>query len=128
MSFALFFAGAVLLIAAVRNTQSGANGLFTLLQGDFTGPNNFIFWLASLLVIGAIGYIPKAKPFSVALLALVILTIVLRKGTGLFSQFTSALGSTQSAAPAATTAATATPIPGFPSLTMPALSAIGAQP
>lgn len=133
MPFVLIIAGVVLLIAAVKNTYgqttpSGQPGLGALLQNDFTGQNNFIFWLAAILIIGAIGYIPKVKPISTGLLVLVIAVLVLSRGNpnnvggGLFSQLTSALQTTTTAQPttAATTAstpATATsPLPSLPSI------------
>jgi hypothetical protein len=100
MSFALIIIGSVLLIASIRGTQGS---LFTLVQGDFTGPNNFIFWTLSILLIGAIGYIPKLKPISVAFLVLVVLVLLLSKGNpntatgGFFSQFFSQIGATQAA-------------------------------
>lgn len=100
MSFALIIIGAVLLISAIRNTQGS---LFTLIQGDFTAPNNFIFWTLSILLIGAVGYIPKLKSISVAFLTLVILVLLLTKGNpnsatgGFFSKFFSQIGSTQAA-------------------------------
>ena len=99
MSFALFIVGAVLLIASVRNTQGA---LFNLLQGDFVGPNNFIYWFTAILLIGFVGYIPKLKPISVAMLTLVVIVLVLKRGQssnlaggGLFQQLTTAIGSTQ---------------------------------
>jgi hypothetical protein len=99
MPFALLIIGVFLLVAGVRKTQGD---LFTLLQGDFTGANNFLFWFVSILVIGAIGYVPKLKPLSTAFLVLVILVLFLTKGNpkgvggGFFSQFTSALQGTES--------------------------------
>ena len=93
----------LLLIAAIRGTQGD---LFALLASDFTGKNNFIYWLAAMLAIGAIGYIPKAKPVSVALLTLVVLVLFLKKGNadgvggGFFAQLTSGLATTQTATPA----------------------------
>ena len=117
MPFALLIIGAVLLIAAVRNTQSD---LFTLVQGDFTGQNNYIFWVVAILIIGAVGYIKPLKPLSTAFLALVILVLFLSRGAGLFSRFTSGIASTQTPAPVSTSPAstTAAPggIPGLPSL------------
>lgn len=98
MPFALLIIGAVLLTAAVRNTQSQ---LYSLVLGDFTGPANFVFWVFSLLVIGAVGYIPKLKPISVAFMTLVILVLFLKRGNpanvggGFFTQLTSALNTTQ---------------------------------
>lgn len=112
MPFALVTVGIVLLVASMRNTQ---DQLFTLVKGDFTGPNNFVYWFISILLIGAIGYVPKAKPFSVAMLALVIIVLVLARGNpsgtggGFFQQFTQALQTTQTASAATGT----TPAPGI---------------
>jgi hypothetical protein len=102
MAFALVAMGIVLLVAAIRNTQST---LFTLLKGDFTGSNNFLFWVVSIIIIGAVGYIPKLKPFSVAFLTLVIIALVLTKGNpnqaggGFFQKFMAAIGSTTATIP-----------------------------
>jgi len=96
MPFVLIISGTVLLISAVRNTQQQ---LFLLLANDFTGPNNFIYWFISILIIGAIGYIPKAKPISDGFLVLVILVLFLRRGTGFFDMFQKQIGSTASAKP-----------------------------
>jgi hypothetical protein len=103
MSFVLLTIGAVLLVASVRNTQ---DQLFSLLKGDFTGPNNFIYWFISIILIGALGYIKALKPLSNVLLALVIVVLFLKRG-GFFSQFTSAIAGTQSvqATPTAATSA-----------------------
>lgn len=101
MPFVLILAGVVLIISAVRNTQQQ---LFYLLALDFTGPNNFIFWFLSILVIGALGYIPKAKPLSDGFLILVILVLFLKKGQsgrggGFFEQFQRQISSTTTATP-----------------------------
>lgn len=102
MPFAFLIVGAILLVSAVRNTQ---DDLFTLVKSDFTGQGNFIFWVVSLLLIGAIGYIPKLKPISDGFLVLVLLVLFLTKGNpnnpgsgGFFEKFTTALKSTQSSA------------------------------
>ena len=96
MPFALLIVGIVLVVAASRNKQ---DDLFTLIKGDFTGTNNFIYWFVSILIIGSLGYIPKLKPLSTALLVLVVIVLVLTKGKagtggGLFNQFVSQLSST----------------------------------
>jgi len=96
MPFVLIIVGVILLIAAVRNTQQK---LFFLLANDFTGPNNFIYWFISILIIGAIGYIPKLKPVSDGFLVLVILVLFLRKGTGFFDMFNKQIGITDTAKP-----------------------------
>lgn len=96
MPFVLMLAGAVLIVAAVRNTQQQ---LFYLLALDFTGQNNFIYWFLSILVIGALGYIPKAKPLSDGFLILVILVLFLRKGTGFFDMFQKQIALTDKSTP-----------------------------
>ena len=104
MPFALLFIGIVLLVASIRNTQ---NSLVALLIGDFSGTGNFFYWVVALIVVGAVGYIPKAKPVSDALLILILLALVLTAGkAGVFNQVTSALGTTGS--PSASTTASTT--------------------
>lgn len=106
MAFTLLIAGAILLIAAVRNTQGT---LFSLLGNDFTGPNNFIYWTLSILIIGSLGYIPKLKTLSTTFLILVILVLIVSRGDptkatgGLFTKLTQQLGTTQTAQPTAST-------------------------
>jgi|ERR1700674_5023947 len=112
MAFALLIIGAVLLISAVKNTS---DGLFTLVRGDFTGPQNFVYWMVSILIIGALGYIPKLKPLSIALLGLVVIVLFLTRGDpskaggGFFEKFTAGLGSTVTPPKTATAAS---PVPG----------------
>lgn len=101
MPFALIIIGTVLLVAAVRNTIGGPDGLFTLLKNDFTGSNNFTYWVVSLLIIGAIGYIPTMRPLSRWFLALVIVVLFISQG-GFFSKFNlQAFGQGSSSAAAA---------------------------
>lgn len=105
MPFVLILAGVVLIISAVRNTQQQ---LFYLLALDFTGPNNFVYWFLSILVIGAIGYVPKLKPLSDGFLILVILVLFLKKGKpgaggGFFEAFQRGIGSTTAATPKVST-------------------------
>lgn len=115
MALGLIFVGALLLISAVRNQQGS---LFSLVKQDLTGTGSFLEWALALLLVGAVGFIPKARPLSIALLALVLLGIVLKSGGGFFSQLSSAVSgaSGQSAtssatATAAATASTATAVP-----------------
>lgn len=89
MSLGLLVIGALFLISAVRGSQGD---LFGALQKDFTGSNNFLQWALALVLIGACGYVPRLKDFSIALLALVLVAIFLRKGTGFFDQLAGATG------------------------------------
>lgn len=102
MPFVLLVMGSVLLIAGVRNTQTQ---LYGLLRNDFTGPNNFIYWFIAILLIGALGYVPKLKPISDGFLILVILVLFLKKGNpatntggGFFEQFLKQVKTTETKA------------------------------
>lgn len=93
MALALVLAGVLLLVSSVRGTQVD---LVNLVKGDLLGTGHgegsFIQWIVALMLVGAIGYIPRLKPLSVALLALVLISIFLRKGKGFFSQLSTAAG------------------------------------
>lgn len=91
MPFALIIIGTVLLVSSVRNTQGD---LYTLVKGDFTGDNNYLYWMVSILVIGAVGYIPTLKPLSRMFLGLVILVLFLSHG-GIFEQLNAQLFGTR---------------------------------
>lgn len=100
MPFALLIVGIILVVAAIRNTvsdntTSGAKGLTTLVQGDFTGQNNFIYWMVAILVIGALGYIDSLKTFSRTMLVLILVALFLngKQGSSFFTNFQSALSS-----------------------------------
>lgn len=107
MPFALLIVGAFLLIAAARGTTDGPDGLFMLIAGEFTGPASFAYWMVAILLIGALGYFPKAKPVSVAMLGLIIVVLFLSKGDpskaggGFFEKFTAGLATTTTAKPTA---------------------------
>ena len=115
MAFVLIIVGLVLLASAVQGTTTT---LFGLVKNDFVGTNNFIYWFSAILIIGAVGYIPKARPISIALLGLVLVVLFIKNdngstaGGGFFAEFTSALNTTTTAAPSTavstTTATTAT--------------------
>lgn len=97
MPFALLFIGILLIVVAVRDKQGP---FLATLGSEFSGPGNFFYWVIALAVIGAIGYIPKAKPVSDAFLVLILLALVLTagrssaRGGGVFQQLTAALSTT----------------------------------
>lgn len=101
MAFALLFVGVVFLVSAASGTQGQ---LFALLKSDFSGPNNYFYWLAAILVVGVFGYIPRLKPISDMFLVLIVLSLVLTRGNaGLFQKASAALTLTNKQAPATTT-------------------------
>jgi hypothetical protein len=112
MPFALLIFGAVLLTAAVRNKQGD---LFRLLKNDFTGPHNFVFWFASILAVGAIGYIPKFKPVSNAFLVLLVVVLFV-SNRGFFTRFNEQIKSTESDSTALSGGLTSFQLPELPKL------------
>jgi hypothetical protein len=102
MPFLFIVTGLVMVISAARNTYPQ---LLQLLKDDVTGQNNFVYWMAAILGIGALGYIPDLKPVSRAFLVLVVIVLILKNG-GVFNQFVSALNTTQAANPSIGTSAT----------------------
>lgn len=92
MEFALILIGMILVMSGYWNTlgQLGA-----AIKGDFTGPNNFLYWLAALVIIGSIGYIndPNVQRVSRVFMGLLILVILMvASKRGLVQQFSSTLG------------------------------------
>lgn len=79
MPLALFIAGSVLLVSAIRGTQ---NDLFTLLKGDFSGRGSFLVWILAIAAVGAVGYIRPLRPVSNAFLILLLIVFLLAANKG----------------------------------------------
>lgn len=84
MPFAFAGLGLLFLVVAIRGTQEE---MFRLLKSEFVGPRSFIPWVASILVLGAIGFIKPIRPITDALIGLVILAIILQDKGGFFQKF-----------------------------------------
>jgi hypothetical protein len=71
----LFIAVGVVLVS------SGVFGdpvaLWGLVKGDFSGPNNFIFWLVAIVLLGALGHIQGFERLSKLFMVLVVLALLL---------------------------------------------------
>lgn len=93
MPFALLIVGIVMIVSAVRNTT---DQLTTAFKNDFTGKDNFLYWLVSILIIGAIGYVPTLRHLSRVFLVLVIVVLFLSNG-GFFTKFNQQLFSNSGA-------------------------------
>lgn len=87
MGFALLIIGLLMVITGARGTyaQFGAQ-----VASEFTGQNNFTYWILAIGSIGALGYIPEIRTISRYLMALVIIVLFLDH-KGFFAQFQSAL-------------------------------------
>jgi hypothetical protein len=112
MPFLFGVVGLVFITAGVRGT---AGNLLLLLKGDIAGggqgklvgSDNFIFWMLSIGIIGALGYIEDFRPLSRALMVLILVVLVIAEdnkagGGGFFAKFQDAVagitGSNQAAA------------------------------
>lgn len=87
MPFALVIIGLLMIVTGSKNTYSQ---FAAQVKGDFTGPNNFTFWLASFGAVGAIGYSEKLRPLSRIFLVLLLVVMILANG-GVFQKLTDAL-------------------------------------
>lgn len=96
MPFVFIIIGIVFLVSGVRGQSST---LITLVEGDLTGTNNFAYWILSILLIGALGYVEDLRSLSRGFMVLVIVVLVLHEsntsgtGGGFFTEFESAFTS-----------------------------------
>lgn len=84
MAFLALLIGAVLIVAALRNTHGE---LFSALGKDVPG---FAIWGAAIFGIAAVGFIPGLKPVSRGLLALLIVVLILTNYQQIIGGFTEA--------------------------------------
>lgn len=80
------FVGILLIVAGVRGTVAGTDpSLVSLVKADFTGQPNYLEWVIAILLIGAVGYIPKLEPISRGFMVLVVVGLFL-SNKGFFDQ------------------------------------------
>lgn len=92
MPIFLIGSGLILIITGVKGDPSE---LWSLVKGDFTGQNNFVYWLVSILVLGFLGYIKQLQSLS-RLFIVLILVVLLLDNRGFFAQLQAFINSTQS--------------------------------
>lgn len=89
MAFVFIIIGIVLLASGVRGTSGD---LYTALQKDFSpsaqspGQHSFAVWAATILIIGALGYVKSFQALSRTFMALVIIVLLL-SNSGFFAKF-----------------------------------------
>ncbi len=102
MPIALLIIGALLIVSGA---EGKTKALGSHLASDFVGTNGskgFAVWVLALVAIGAIGYVPRAKPLSDAFLALIIVVIFLdnnQNSSGFFANITEVINGTAVAQP-----------------------------
>lgn len=91
MPYLLLVSGIVMLVSAVRGTYTD---LIHLVTGEFQGSNasnNFMYWIAAILILGMVGYVKTLETFSRTMLALVIIALLL-SNAGFFKTFFESIG------------------------------------
>lgn len=99
MIVGILIVGLLLIATALQNTQAE---LAKLLQRDLIGSQGFIVWLAAVVALGAIGYIPGLQRTSRNLILLLLVVVVLRNG-GIWANAQAALQGASQAGPAPST-------------------------
>lgn len=85
------------LVFVLTGIKGDASKLFSLLQGDFTGPNNFVYWFFSILILGSLGYIKHLENFSRLFIVLVVVVLLL-DNKGFFAKLQEFIDSGKTAA------------------------------
>lgn len=93
MPFAIVIIGLLLVITAARDTHREFG---TLLASEFTGKDNFFYWVVAILIIGSIGYYKPAKSVANGFLVL-IAVVMFVSNRGFFAKLQEALGSIKTA-------------------------------
>lgn len=81
MPLFLLLVGAIFLAAAIRGTACGGEQcyrvLFATMKDDFTGPNNFFYWIMALFFVGMVGYYRPLKPLANSFMVLIFVVLFL---------------------------------------------------
>lgn len=87
MPFVLVSAGILMIVTGALGTyaQFGKQ-----VAGDFTGKGNFLYWLAAIFAVGALGYYSPLQGVSRLFILLIIISMVL-SNRGFFAKFQEAL-------------------------------------
>lgn len=91
MPLLLIGTGLILILTAAMGSPSD---LWKAVSADFTGPNNFLYWLVSIVALGALGYIKGLENLSRLFVVLLLAVIFLKSDTGFFAQLQKFINST----------------------------------
>lgn len=75
MAVPLVLIGIMIVIAGYRDTYAA---LGSQVYKDLTG--GFLPWIGAMLLVGLIGYVPQYRPFSMTLMALILISVIVSKG------------------------------------------------
>lgn len=88
MALILILIGLSMIVSGARDTY---NAYGKQLEKDMLGDGGFLRWLLALVMAGMLGYIDKLRPFSLALMTLVLVAVLLKKGPNVFNQLSDAV-------------------------------------
>ena len=74
------------IVFILTGIKGDATALWELVQGDFSGPNNFVYWAMAVGVLGALGYVESLQKLSRLFIILVIIVLLL-DNKGFFVHF-----------------------------------------
>lgn len=86
------------LVLVITGLNGDAAQLWGLLAADFQGTGSYRYWAVSIIVLGAIGYIPSLEQFSHLFLVLVIVALLLNN-KGFFTQLQTFISGTPATNP-----------------------------
>lgn len=89
MPFFFILIGLGLFASALNNSYKELGQ--QLYKDIFTDKPSFLQWILAIVVVGLIGYIPKAKPASDAFMLLIIIGMVIATKGGFFTEFKNAI-------------------------------------
>jgi hypothetical protein len=84
------------LILILTGVKGNPGALWQLVQGDFEGQNNFVYWTIAILVLGSLGYIAQLRSLSRMFVALVLIVLLL-DNKGFFAQLQAFIDSSKQA-------------------------------
>jgi hypothetical protein len=87
MSFALVIFGLLMIVTGARDTYKQFGSQITQ---DFVTQGGFLYWVAAIGAVGALGYVPSLRAFSRVFMGLIIVAMVLKNG-GFFNKLQEAL-------------------------------------
>ena len=74
------------IVFLLTGLKGDAGQLWELLKGDFSGPNNYVYWMLSILALGALGYVESLQKLSRLFIVLVVIVLLL-DNNGFFAHF-----------------------------------------
>ena len=82
------------IVFILTGLKGDASQLWELVKGDFSGPNNYVYWMLSILALGAMGYVESLQKLSRLFIVLIVIVLLL-DNNGFFAHFQQFINSSQ---------------------------------